>query len=400
MRVALLKPDYGAEGGFERLFAGLHAGLRSRGLEVEVVTFDAVSRSDRCFGIRVPDGVRAQHQEYFQYLDAVERLDQLDLSPYDVVVTSQPPSFLVRHDAVVAVFYHHARRFYDLSETAVASGIVHPDVHAAAVDEIRRLDRSRIGGVRTWLAGSEEVAGRLHDFWGIDSDVRPFRAAPPPPATPPGTYDPAGPAVCVSRHAWTKRTELLVQAAHLDPSSTYELVGGGDRMPWVRSLDAAFSSEPALANDDDPARTWRNAGPALLGFSARTGNEPATGARNLVLHGVVDDAARDAAYARASVVVAPAYREDYGLTVLEAFDRGRPVIVCDDGGGLVELVEGTGAGLVVEPTGAAIAAAVSELRIDPSRAESMAAAARDQRGPEPDEALDTLVTAIEDTAGG
>lgn len=398
MRVALLKPDYGAEGGFERLFGGLHAGLRSRGLEAEVVTFDAVSRSDRCFGIRVPDGVRNQHHEYFQYLDAVERLDQLDLSRYDVVVSSQPPSFLVRHAAVIAVFYHHARRFYDLSEAAVASGIVHPDVHAAAVAEIRRLDRSRIGGVRTWLAGSEEVADRLHEFWGIDSDVRPFRAAPPRPAAPSGTYDPTGPALCVSRHAWTKRTELMVQAAHLDRSTTYELVGGGDRMPWVRSLDVTFATAPELAGEDDPARTWRNAGPALLGIRGRSGD--CSGAANIVLHGVVDDAARDAAYDRAAVVVAPAYREDYGLTVLEAFDRGRPVIVCDDGGGLVELVEGTGAGMVVEPTGAAIAAAVRELRCDPDRAGTMAAAARDQRGPGPEEALDTLVAAIEDVTGG
>ena len=94
-----------------------------------------------------------------------------------------------------------------------------------------------------------------------------------------------------------------------------------------------------------------------------------------MVHGEVDDATRDDAYRRAGVVVAPAFREDYGLTVLEAFAHGRPVVVCDDGGGLVELVEGTGAasGRAAHP--GALAAAVAGLRDDPARARTMAAAA-------------------------
>ena len=55
------------------------------------------------------------------------------------------------------------------------------------------------------------------------------------------------------------------------------------------------------------------------------------------------------------MVVAPAFREDYGLTALEGMLWQRPVIVCRDGGGLVDLVEETGAGLVVDPTPKALA---------------------------------------------
>jgi glycosyltransferase involved in cell wall biosynthesis len=396
VRVALLKPDYGSIGGFERLLGDVHAGLLRRGLAVDVVTFDATSRGGRCFGIRVPEGVRSQHPEYFQYLEAVERLDALDLSAHDVVVASQPPSFLARHDRVVAVFYHQARRFYDLAETAVESELVHPDVHHAAVEEVRRLDRSRIGGVRTWLAGSREVAGRLRDHWGVEESVRPFRAAPAAPTTAPPPYDPSGPAICVSRHTWTKRTELVVQAAHLDGSGGYELIGGGDRMAWVRHLDAELARHPDAARTEDPGRSWRN--PGLV---PRLRRPPTTGAANLVLHGPLDDRGRDAAYGRAGVVVAPAFREDYGLTVLEAFDRERPVIVCRDGGGLVELVEGTGAGLVVEPTGAAVAEGVRRLRQDPEQARAMAGAAARQAGSRGrEEALDALVEAIEGAAAG
>ena len=93
----------------------------------------------------------------------------------------------------------------------------------------------------------------------------------------------------------------------------------------------------------------------------------------VALLGNVDDARRDAAYASASVVVCPALREDYGLTVLGAMRWGRPVIVCEDGGGLVELVEDTGAGLIVEPEPAAIAEAID--RIVGGEGEAMSAAA-------------------------
>jgi len=391
VRIAIVKPDFGGAGGFERLIADLRAGLDDRGLDADIVGFDAVTPASSCFGIPVRAGVRNQHHEYFQYLDAVERLDAVDLAPYDVVVSTQPPSYLAAHDRVVAIFFHQARRFYDLAETAVASGLVHRDVHAAAVAEIRRLDRSRIGGVRTWLAGSDHVADRLRRFWGVTADVRPFRVAPAPLAQPVGPYDPTGPAVCVSRHAWTKRTELVVQAAHVDREGTYELVGEGDRQGWVEALDAALGHEPLLATSDDPTLTWQNTG--------RSRRSVGTGAANLVIHGALADAARDLAYGRAGVVIAPAFDEDYGLTVLEAFERGRPVIVCCDGGGLVELVEDTGAGLVVEPTARSIADAVSGLRRDPDRARGMADAAAHVQLPVLDDALDTLVDAIEDAVG-
>ncbi len=398
MRVALLKPDYGSNGGFERLFADLRASLAGRGIDAEAVEFDATSRSDVVFGIRVPAGVRDQHHEYFQYLTLVERMDQLDLGGYDVVVASQPPTYLVDHPRVVAVFYHQARAFYDLSETVVESGIVHPEVHAAAVDEIRRLDRSRVGNVCTWLAGSAEVAGRLARFWGVTEGVRAFRAAPRPAVRPAGPYDPAGPAVCVSRHTWTKRTELVVQAAHLDPTGRYELIGGGERLPWIRAVDLHCREDPAAAGDDDPLQTWRNTGPQLLDRATRTALD-GPGAAKLAIRGEVDDQARDEAYDRAGVIVAPAFREDYGLTVLEAFARGRPVIVCRDGGGLVELVADTGAGVVVEPTGGAIASAVRTLRDDPDRARAMAeAAGADGRCPRASDAVDVLVSAVEDAA--
>lgn len=67
----------------------------------------------------------------------------------------------------------------------------------------------------------------------------------------------------------------------------------------------------------------------------------------------------------------PAYEEDYGLTALEAMAFHKPVIVCQDGGGYIELVEHGVNGFIVEPTGEDIARAIRFLAEDPGQAKRM-----------------------------
>ncbi len=400
VRVAVLKPDLGGVGGFERLLRRAEVALRDAGFQVDVVTFDAHTRATELHGIPL-GGIRDAHDEYFAHLAAVERMDRLDLADHDVVVATQPPTQLVRHPAVVALTYHQARVFYDLADDFTASGFVDPEFHAAAIEEVRALDRARIGSVHTWVAGSDEVAERLRTFWDVE-DVVPLRARA---ETPPvddalDAFDPTGPAVCVSRHEWPKRTELAVQVAATGDTPV-ELVGGGSRLAWIRALADRYESEPGRAGTDGPAETWRTTGPRLLDADspAAEGSDPMLGGR-LRIHGEVDDATRNDAYRRAGVVLAPAYREDYGLTVLEAFAHGRPVVVCSDGGGLVELVADTGAGLVVDPDPATIADAVDALRRDPDRARTMAAAAHAIALADRDrDDLAPLVAAVRSAAG-
>lgn len=404
-RVGVLKPDYGSNGGFERLLDRVQGDLEARGLVVETVSFDARTRADQLYSLDVAGGIRDWHDEYFLLVAAIERMDRLRLDDFDVLLTTQPPTYLAEHDRIVSLVYHQARVFYDLADAFVESGFVDAAVHAAATQEIRATDLARLDGPRRWVAGSAEVASRLATYWGVNEGVRLFSAAPNRPKGASGTellarYDPGGPAVCVSRHEWPKRTELVVQAAHLDPETQYEMVGGGSRLAWARALDRRYRTSPERALSDGPAETWRNTGPRLLDCEGDA-DEDHFGRTigGTVFHGEASDRERDAAYDRAAVVVAPSHREDYGLTVLEAFARARPVVVCDDGGGLVELVEDTGAAVVVEPTAEAIARAVETLRADPTLARSMAEAALDAAArhvPGPD--IEVLVSEIE-TAG-
>ena len=69
-------------------------------------------------------------------------------------------------------------------------------------------------------------------------------------------------------------------------------------------------------------------------------------------------------YAQADIFVAPSRFESFGLMLLEAMMFAVP-IVCSDIGGMREIIDGSGAGLLVPPDDpAALAAAIAELVSD------------------------------------
>lgn len=174
--------------------------------------------------------------------------------------------------------------------------------------------------------------------------------------------------LCVTRHEFPKRAELVVSAAHLiDERIRVRCTGSGGRLAYARSLDVALSRGDEAVTDlaaHEPTALWCNTG-------ALDPDAPTRGLGRVEFTGHLDDVELDAAYAEVRCVVAPAYDEDYGLTAIEAMAHGRPVIVCDDGGGLAELVTDGVTGLVVEPTPAAIAEAVERLHADPELARDL-----------------------------
>jgi glycosyltransferase involved in cell wall biosynthesis len=372
--LAVVKPDFGVQGGFERHLDGLIEGLRARDWPVTVVEIDGHTRPRRLWGLPIDPAQLAHHDEYFMHMALVERTQQLNLRHFDVVLTTQPPTYLVRHSHKVALFYHQARQFYDLAAPFMASGFVDTVVHKAASRAIRTLEREAVTDVRFWLAGSTEAAGRLQRYWSIPPELIAIHRAPPtsvPDATP--WHRPDGPIVCVGRQEWPKRTELLVQAMHqLEVKRTAHLVGGGSRLEFVKSFDSELHHNPELTRAPFDDRIWLNRG--IFTSSWKPYGGPPSG--RIVFEGDVSNERRDQLYDEAVAVVAPAFKEDYGLTAIEAMIRAKPVIVCRDGGGLTEFVVDGETGVIVEPNADALARAIDRLVRDPARASQLGEAGR------------------------
>jgi glycosyltransferase involved in cell wall biosynthesis len=376
LRIAVLKPDYGVSGGFERVVLRAEAVLRDAGHRVVRHSVDMTPPRREVFGGAVPDAVWDAAPEYFGYLHGRDRFDRVDTRAYDLVLSTQPPSFLHRHPRHLALFYHHHRVYYDLEATYLAAGFAaDPEVHRAAGVLLRDLDQPRFEAVTHFLTPSDTVAARLQRFNGLTNTAR-FLAGvgvdgatdTAAAATPPGT----GAVLCVGRHEFPKRVELLVAAAHLLPRGQEVLcIGAGGRKAWAEALDARLSRGEVTPDELDDAALWCNTGRELV---APTG--PAIARTTFT--GWVDDDELTRRYREAPCVVAPALDEDYGLTAIEAMAHGRPVVVCRDGGGLAELVEHGRTGLVVEPTPAAIAAAVQRLVEDRDLAAELGANGRDR----------------------
>jgi len=367
LRIAFLKPDYGVTGGLEGVAARLEAIARRDGHDVRRISVDMRPRRAAVAGLDIPRRIWDAAPEYFGYLAGRDGFTRLELANHDLVISTQPPSFSVHHPRHLALFYHHHRVYYDLQEEYLRAGYA-PDeeVHREAGRRIKELDQPHLERVGWFLAGSRTVMDRLERFNAV-TNASPFHAglivgAPtrrPPAAT--EARPPAGPILSVGRHEFPKRTELVVAAAHLLTHRRFALVGTGGREAWAKALDHRLTTtevDPAALSDTEMwCTTGRNAAPV-----------PDDHRSNVEFAGRVSDAELAQRYADAPCVVAPALDEDYGLTAIEAMALGKPVIVCTDGGGLTELVEHERTGLVVEPTPAAIAAAVDRVCADDSLA--------------------------------
>lgn len=376
LRIAVLKPDIGVAGGFERVAARVEDTLRRDGHDVTRLTVEMPEQPQRTFGVEVPAESWWAMPEYFRYLAGVEAFDQVVTRRYDAVISTQPPSFTHRHPRHLALFFHHHRVFYDLEDVYLAGGFASdPALHRKAGEKVRALDQPRLDAVRWFAAGSETVRRRLAHFNGIDRSSL-FHAG----IAVGGTVAAAarrthtstrrdGPVLCVGRLEFPKRPELLVAAMRRLPDVRAVLVGTGGRERWVKAIDHRLS-RPGLDLDRvDESALWC----CRVDDGERA---PAGWTSNVEVAGRVDDPTLERLYATTPCVVAPAYDEDYGLTAIEAMAHGAPVVVCEDGGGLTDLVEHEVDGLVVAPTGAAIAAAVDRILGDPDLAAALAAGAR------------------------
>jgi glycosyltransferase involved in cell wall biosynthesis len=368
-RIALVKPDWSIRGGFELVLDRLVERLQTSGHRVDVLGVDAWAIEPRPFGVTVPPDDFERAPQFFRYISQLEQCRLVNARRADAVISTQPPSFAVDHPRHLSIFYHHHRIFYDLKDEAVAAGLVPAMYHDQATEMVRQLDERALAGVGLVLAGSETVQDRLARYSNRSADVAVFHAGPSTSAAEPCDDAPRRSALCISRHDFPKRTEMFVHAMHLLADVPGVSVGAGGRLGFVRQLDRRLT-DAAVPEVLDDTETWLNNAPWIDPDTVA----PATA--NVEFRSGISDEEIRSLYRSSFCVVAPALKEDYGLTAIEAMQNGVPVITCSDSGHLAHLIEPGVTGLVVEPTGAALAAAVRQLRDDPELALEMGHAGR------------------------
>jgi len=369
MRVAIIKPDFGLTGGFETVMGRIEAHLNDGRHDVVRLPVDC-RQVQRQFAGKVSQVLEHRAPEFVNYIALVDAIRRIDVRRADMVISSQPPSFAVEHPRHLSVFYHHHRIFYDLDDVARRAHLVDDTLQRHAVELVRGLDQPMLDAVSHILAGSEEVAQRLATYNARADGLSTFHAGVDcrHARTASGRRSNRHP-LCVSRHEFPKRTELFVQAMKLLPDLEGTAVGSGGRLGYVQHLDAELTIDP-----DGPA-ACNDAWLTNPGY-VRPLLRPTPGS-NVTFTGEVSEQELLDRYQDSSCVVAPAYLEDYGLTVLEAMAFGRPVVVCRDGGYLTHLVVDGVNGLVVDPDAVSLAQAIRRLHDDPVWAEQLGEAGRD-----------------------
>ncbi|MCR5814050.1 MAG: glycosyltransferase family 4 protein [Desulfovibrio sp.] len=313
----------------------------------------------------------------FQELVAsYKAFSELDLSHFDMVVTSKYPAWMISHRHHILYMQHTLRGLYDtyhftglpltlaeypeklndlmalirkdnpsrkdlplafeLVSRALACKSLPSELFAFPGPLIRELvhffDRLALapGEVFAYAAIAANVTKREDYF---PTGVRPLVLHHPPHTS--GFFCEKGSYIfTASRLNGTKRVELIVRAmAYVTAQVTLKISGTGPELERLKEL----------------ARHDRRI--EFLGYVAE------------------DDLA--GLYAHALFVPFVPYDEDYGLITIEAMKSGKPVVTTRDAGGVCELVEDGVTGLVVEPDPQALGCAFQKLLDDPVATEAM-----------------------------
>jgi glycosyltransferase involved in cell wall biosynthesis len=297
---------------------------------------------------------------------------RLDMSGFDVVISSKYPAWMVRHPRHVCYMQHRLRGLYDTYNVQAFGSeppASHPGVgallafmreHAADRDalaefferfhELATSADAPIGALAfpgplardivRFLDGCALQVGNIARFATISDNVARRHGYFPPGVVPAVVNHPSNLSgfrsgsfdylFTASRLDGPKRIALLVEAMrHVKSDIRLKVAGIGPDGERIREM----------ARADDRVE--------FLGF--------------------VPDADMIGYYANALAVPYVPLDEDYGLITVEAMACGKPVITCTDSGGTLGIVADGQNGYVVPPEPRAIAARIDDLARDRDR---------------------------------
>jgi glycosyltransferase involved in cell wall biosynthesis len=368
MKIAIVAPSPVpfVIGGAENLWWGLLDALNARpGIQADLLKLPSAERN------------------MGELLASYRRFSELDLSHFDLVISTKYPAWAIRHPNHVVYLQHTLRGLYDcypeqmptcfdpdaLRSLGMSARIVDALVNYRAEDVeydelLDALDaafrRAPDSPVWAFPGPVSRAAIRLLDAIAMRPDKIAHYAAISQVVADRDGYFPAGADVAIHHHPTNLKglapgpQQTIFSASRLDRAKRIELI-----------IEAYI-----LSGVDAPLR--------IAGSGADEGRlrAAAGGHPGIQFLGRVPDAVLAQEYARAICVPFVPRDEDYGLITLEAMLAAKPVIATTDSGGPTELIEDGRTGLIVTPDAPAIAAAMRRLCDDRAAAQHMGLAAQ------------------------
>ncbi|MDD5462382.1 MAG: glycosyltransferase [Methylococcales bacterium] len=304
LRVAVLSAGLstGEQGGAERFYKGLLTGLLEIGCRAELVPVPADERS-------------------FQEIESnYESCAHLDLSDFDVVISTKTPTYAVEHPHHVMYLVHTVRVYDDMFHKAFPDASFENFVERA---KLHAKDFQAISRVKARFAIGHEVANRLYRWRGINAEV---------------LHPPLG-----------------VEGFRKGALGDYYFLPGRLH-PWKR-IDLLIN---AIKQSSMPLRLII----AGTGEAEIELKRLAKGDRRIEFLGRISDDKLIDLYANALAVPFVPLREDYGYVTLEAFASGKAVVTCNDSGEPTQFVKNGHTGLVCEPNPDSLCEALEWLYIN------------------------------------
>lgn len=311
LRVAVLAagPSRGALGGAEQHFQGLLEGLRALGCLAELVY------------------IEADEPNFDAIIENHCRCAALDLSDFDVVISTKAPTYAIRHHAHVMYLIHTVRVFDDMFGSRTTPPT---DAEFRQRARLHALELDPMSLAKARFANGQETADRLYRWRGLMADVL------HPPLVAKGFHQgPAGDYFFLPGrlHPW-KRVDLVIRAVRASSLRIkLKIAGTGDDESRLRRIA-----------DEDP---------------------------RIEFLGRIEDERLVELYAGALAVPFTPLREDFGYITLEAFASGKPVITCVDSGEPTRLVRHGENGFICQPDPLAVREALEKLHEDRGEAEWM-----------------------------
>lgn len=341
---------------------------------VEIQRLFNTQTSHQCEVMKIP----TRENSFWQLIDSYYAFHTLDLSHFDVVISTKYPSWMIRHPVHFLYLIHPFRQVYDLYPNFSHQYEVYGFDQYDRVQEILKIiqtgdernndvfdllfsirndissypnelfhfpgpflrniihyfDRNACSPAR--IKKYFAISKRVREREGYFPDNVPVKVLYPPSSqiscpekTQTGNY-----ALSVSRLANTKRIDLLIEAmSYVSPEIHLKIVGEG---PEEKKLRKIAKNNPQIE---------------FIGF-------------------VTDQQLKDL-YSNAFTLLFVPRDEEYGLVIPEAMQCKKPVITANDSGGPLELVKDGENGFIVNPDPREIAEKIEYLYQNPQHAQLM-----------------------------